>query len=199
MSRLLRLGALVLAMAALPAAARAEWQLKPFGGITFGGDTTFLNLDGAAGTPKFNLGVSTRWQGNIFGLEGDVGTTSGFFSGTGKDRLVLRSHVATFTGNVMAALPRHVAGYGLRPYAVGGLGVMHVGWYDNLAGLAYANTMSVLDVGGGATGFLSDLIGVNWDVRFFRTLRSEKAVSGVSFGPEQLSFWRATMGFAFRL
>ena len=190
---------MVLALA--PATVRAEWQVKPFGGLTFGGNTTFVDLDDVAGSPKLNLGVSTLWQGDIFGLEGDVATTPGFFSGDPKriQTLVLRSHVATVTGNVVVAMPKHIAQYGLRLYAVAGLGLMHVGIDDNLQALPFSNTLSAWDVGGGATGFLNDFVGLNWDVRFFRTLRSDKGVTGVSIGPEQLSFWRATMGLSIRL
>ena len=199
--RLLGPGILALLLALAPATARAEWQLKPFGGVTFGGSTTFVNLDNAAGKPKLNLGVSALWLGDVVGLEGDVATTAGFFSGDPKrlQTLILRSHVATVTGNVVVAMPKRIAQYGLRPYAVAGLGLMHVGFDDNVQALPFSNALSAWDVGGGGTGFLTDFVGVNWDVRIFRTLRSEKGVTGVSIGPEQLSFWRATMGFSIRL
>lgn len=193
----LRLGTLALALALAPATARAEWQVKPFGGITFGGSTTFVNLDDAAGKPKFNLGISTVWLGNVVGLEGDVATTSGFFSG--EQKLILKSHVATVTGNVVVALPKHIAQYGLRPYAVGGFGMMHIGLYDNLAALSFSDALPAWDVGGGATGFLTDFVGLNWDIRMFKTFGGQQGVSGISFGPEQLSFWRATMGLSVRL
>ncbi|MGE3956968.1 MAG: hypothetical protein AB7H96_09650 [Vicinamibacterales bacterium] len=201
MVRLLRILVLATLAALLPATARAEWQLKPFGGVTFGGDTTFVDLDRQAGKPKFNLGVSGLWLGEVLGIEGDVATTAGFFSGDSRSlqTLVLRSHVATVTGNVVVAMPRRIAQYGLRPYAVVGLGMMHVGFDDNLNALPFSNWLSAWDVGGGATGFLSDFVGVNWDVRLIRTLRTEGEATGVSVGQEKLSFWRATMGFTFRL
>jgi hypothetical protein len=199
--RSVRVGTLALFLALAPAVAHADWQIKPFGGITFGGSTTFVDLDHQAGKAKLNLGVSALWVGNVVGLEGDVATTAGFLSGNSNslDRLILRSHVATVTGNVVVALPRRMAQYSLRPYAVAGLGILQVGFDDNLRALPFSNTLSAWDVGGGATGFLTDFVGINWDVRLFRTLRPEKAVTGVSVGPEQLSFWRATMGFAIRL
>lgn len=182
-------------LALMPAAAHAELVLKPFGGITFGGSTTFVNLDDAAGKAKLNLGVSTVWLGEILGVEGDVATTAGFFSGDKK--LILRSHVATLTGNVVVALPRRIAQYGLRPYAVGGFGMMHVSLFDNVKAISFSDVIPTWDFGGGATGFLTDFVGLNWDVRMFRTLRGQ--ITGFSFGPEQLSFWRATMGVAVRL
>jgi hypothetical protein len=183
-------------LALVPATARAEWQLKPFGGITFGGDTTFVNLDQEAGKPKLNLGVSGLWQGEIFGLEGDVATTAGFFSGD--EKLILKSHVATVTGNLVVAMPKRIAQYGLRPYGVFGFGMMDVGLYDNLAALPISSVLAAWDVGGGATGFLSDFVGLNWELRYFKSM-SGKPISGQSVETEQLSFWRATMGISLRL
>ena len=201
MHRLLRSGVILLAVASVPKTANAEWQLKPFGGITFGGGTTFYSdLDKAAGKRKLNLGVSALWLGEVVGLEGDVATTAGFFSGdsASESRLILRSHVATVTGNVVVALPKRLAQYSLRPYAVGGLGAMQIGVSDQLSGLGGSIYRSAWDVGGGATGFLSDFVGVNWDVRFFKTTSGETAL-GRNLAQGTLSFWRATMGFAVRL
>lgn len=197
MRHLVRVLVLAGLVAFVPAGAEAEWQLKPFGGITFGGDTTLLiDLDFQQGKPKVNLGVSALKLGEIFGIEGDVATTAGFFS-RNPTNLVLRSHVATVTGNVVVAMPKRIAQYGLRPYAVVGAGSMHVGEYDNFSALPYSNWLPAWDVGGGATGFLSDFVGVNWDVRRFQTLGGRNTATGI--GAEKLSFWRATMGFTFRL
>jgi hypothetical protein len=54
-----------------------------------------------------------------------------------------------------------------------------------------------MDIGGGATGFLSDRLGVSWELRHFRTI-GRGGLSGTSVGPEQLAFWRATMAIAIR-
>lgn len=186
----------MLGLALAPKSAHAEWQIKPFGGITFGGSTTFVDFDNAAGEPKLNLGVSGLWQGEVLGVEGDVATTAGFFSGEGK--LILKSHVATVTGNIVVALPKRIAQYGLRPYGVVGFGMMDVGLYDNVNALPISRVLAAWDVGGGATGFLSDFVGLNWDVRYFRSA-SGNPVSGQSVASEQLSFWRVTMGISVRL
>ena len=187
---------MALALVLVPAVARAELQVKPFGGITFGGSTTFVDLDNAAGSPKLNLGVSALWQGDVLGIEGDAATTSGFF--TGKQKLFLRSHVATFSGNVVVAMPRRIAQYGLRPYGVAGLAMMQVGFFDRVAAFTFSDTLGAWDFGGGVTGFVNDYVGLNWDVRMFRTLKG-RPVAGYSVDPEQLSFWRATMGLVVRL
>ena len=201
MRRFIRLGFLFVSLAFAPATAGAEWQVKPFGGVTFGGSTTLLiDLDNQAGQPKLNLGVSGLWLGNVFGVEGDVATTAGFFSGDpSSSPLVLRSHVATVMGNAIVAMPKSISQYGLRPYAVAGLGGMHISVGDNQHAYPFASWLTAWDLGGGATGFLSDFVGLNWDVRFFKTLQSQPGGTGVSVGPGQLSFWRATMGISVRI
>ena len=201
MRRFIRLGFLFVSLAFAPATAGAEWQVKPFGGVTFGGSTTLLiDLDNQAGQPKLNLGVSGLWLGNVLGVEGDVATTAGFFSGDpSSSPLVLRSHVATVMGNAIVAMPKSISQYGLRPYAVAGLGGMHISVGDNQHAYPFASWLTAWDLGGGATGFLSDFVGLNWDVRFFKTLQSQPGGTGVSVGPGQLSFWRATMGISIRI
>ena len=184
-----------MALALAPRAAWADWQLKPFGGVTFASQSPFVDVDHVPRTPKFNLGIGTTWQGNILGIEGDVSTTSGFFRGDLQK--VIRSHVATVTGNVVVALPRRMAEYSLRPYAVAGVGVSHVSFSDGFA-VAFSDAPATWDVGGGVTGFVSKSVGVNWDVRRFQTIQSQP-VTGLVVEEGKLSFWRATMGFAFRL
>lgn len=187
----------VLALLLTPRAAGAEWQLKPFGGVTFGGDSPFVDLDGVQGDRKINLGTSLIWQGEVLGLEGDVATTSGFFGGDA--RVITRSHVATVTGNVLIALPRRIAEYSLRPYAVVGIGTAHTSFTDGSKVYEYSKALPIWDVGGGATGFISDTVGLNWDFRLIRTLRPQEPSSGEVVEKKRLSFWRLTMGFAFRL
>ena len=62
-----------------PAPAAAEWQVRPFIGFTFGGETTFVDPEKAIGTKNVVIGVSGGWLGEIFGLEADLGRAPGFF------------------------------------------------------------------------------------------------------------------------
>lgn len=194
-SRLTGVVLLSVLLVARPRPAAAEWQFKPFLGATFGGSTTFVNLDGAGGRTKFALGVSAVWLGEVLGIEAEFGRTPGYFTG---NSLVLDSGVNTLTGNLVVAVPRHLARYGLRPYVVGGAGWMGVRIGDAVNVLSVSSNKAAMDVGGGATGFFSTDFGVNWDVRYFRNIGRSGAPAGVSFGEEQLSFWRATMGFVVR-
>jgi hypothetical protein len=180
-----------------PVPAAAEWQVRPYIGFTFGGTTTFTDPEKAAGEQQAALGVSGGWLGQIFGFEGDFGLGPGFFQ-TGDSELVIESGVRTLTGNVVIALPKAMAEYGLRPYFVGGAGLIHVNIKGFIGALDVNRTLPAMNIGGGVTGFLTQRIGLNWDVRRFSTLRGEGETAGNSFGNEQLSFWRATMAVAVR-
>ena len=56
-----------------------------------------------------------------------------------------------------------------------------------------------MDVGGGVNGFLSERVGLSWEARYFRSVGG-KPLRGFSVdpGPEQLSFWRASMALVIR-
>ena len=194
----MRLSLLALALLLLPPrSASAEWQIRPFLGVTFAGGTTFVDLEQAAGHPKIAVGVNGVLLGENIGIEGDFGRTPNFFQ-SGDQHLVLGSSATTLTGNIVIALPRHLTEYTLRPYFVGGAGLMRVRIDDVLGALRVASTLPAIDVGGGATGFLTDRVGLSWDMRYFRSFSGKAEGHGLSFGAEQLSFWRANMALAIR-
>jgi hypothetical protein len=192
--RVVRLSGVLAALLLWTAPAQAELQLKPFAGVTFGGGTTLLvDLEHAVGSPNFTNGLNTNWLGEVIGFEGDVALGPGFFD-KGDQVLVFKSQLITLTGNVIVALPRRMAEYGLRPYFVAGAGIMHGTTTTSFSVLELSRNFAALDFGGGATGFFSDSFGLNWDVRQFRTV-------GASY-PEgtdaKLSFWRAAMALVYR-
>jgi len=192
-----------LALWLLPAPVAAEWQVRPYIGFSFGGATTFVDPDHAIKTQNVVMGISGGWLGEIFGLEADFGRSPGFFQtddirGPVVEHLVLTSSVTTLTGNVVVALPRRMAGYGLRPYFSGGAGLMHVNAFGKFGIELHNRSLPALSLGGGVTGFLTNRVGLNWDVRRLNTFRGEGETLGSSIGREQLSFWRATMAVALR-
>jgi hypothetical protein len=195
-------------LALAPDHASADWHIKPFFGGSFAGVTTFVDLENAAGSAKKVFGVSGVRLGEVFGVEGDFGWAPGFFQSgddtgaevpckTAATRCVVRSSVKTFTGNVVIAVPRRLTTYTLRPYFVGGAGIMHAKSELAFGALLISSRLPALDVGGGVTGFLSRRVGLGWDVRYFRSLGTGEE-RGQSIGPEQLSFWRANMAVAIR-
>lgn len=178
-------------------AAAAERQIRPFVGVTFGGGTTLLDPEKASGKANPAIGVSALIVGEIFGVEADVAHAPGFFQ-SGDSRLVLSSSVTTITGNLMVAAPHRLTEYALRPYLVGGAGMMRVQRQDYFDVFNIANVYAATDVGGGATGFITNRIGVCWEARYFRAISRKSQTSGNTFGTDELSFWRATMAIAIR-
>ncbi|MBZ5559707.1 MAG: porin family protein [Acidobacteriia bacterium] len=192
----MRVGLLVIALLLMPSArASAEWQIKPFVGTIFAGTSTFTgDLEQAAGERHVTAGVSGLFLGEVIGVEGDFGHVPRVFQSTGQ--LVLSSSATTVTGNIVVALPRRWTEYTLRPYFVGGGGVMNAQLDDKFHLFTVSSSMGAWDLGAGVTGFLSDRFGVSWDVRYFRSVGGRD--EGLSLGPEQLSFWRANMALAIR-
>jgi hypothetical protein len=187
------LGAALIGLMFVPAPASAEWQIKPFLGVTVDAATTFT-LGADVGHSRKAVGVSGMLIGEIFGVEGDIGHTPDFFGTAGG--LVISSGVTTITGNVVVAMPRHLTRYTLRPYFVGGAGTMRIK-IEDFAEVLGGDNLPTVDFGGGVCGFLTNHVGVSWDVRYFRSVGGQ-TVAGVSIGPEQLSFWRANMALAIR-
>ena len=56
-----------------PRPAVAEWQFKPFLGVTFGGSTSFVDLEQAVGEAHAAIGVTALLIGETFGVEADLG------------------------------------------------------------------------------------------------------------------------------
>jgi hypothetical protein len=190
---------LLLVLFLLPAGrASAEWQFKPWLGTTFAASTTFLDLDQGASVRHVAVGITAVKLGEVFGIEGDVAHMPAFFqSGGPYSKLVLGSSVSTVTGNLVVAVPRHWTEYTLRPYFVGGAGLISAREdYAPPGTLSVSSNLAAWDIGAGVTGFLSDRFGVSWDVRRFRSVGGQDR--GLSTGPEQLSFWRANMALAIR-
>jgi hypothetical protein len=199
----MRLRLLALAVLALaPAHASAEWQVKPFLGLTFGGGTTIIDHEEAVGERNLAVGVGVTWLGEILGIEADVGYAPGFFD-SGEKPLVARSGVTTLTGSVVVALPRRMTEYTLRPYLVGGFGLMRVSIDDlgegNVVGELLRSRLPAINVGGGVTGFVTRRVGVSWDLRYFRNAGGTVPLGLLIRGTTpRLSFWRANMAMALR-
>ena len=190
-----RTAGLVAGLLLMTARANAEdRQLRPFIGATFGGGTTFVELD--RGKAKLAVGIGAVFLGEVFGAEVDLADAPGFFE-SGDNHLVIGSRVTTLTGNVVVAVPRRLSEYALRPYVVGGGGLMRVRTTTSLNVFDVSRLFPAFDVGVGVVGFLTNRMGVCWEIRRFQTV-DRNTGNGVSFGEEQLSFWRASMAVAIR-
>jgi hypothetical protein len=179
-----------------PAYASADWILTPFIGLKMGGDTNFVDLDQGAGATKLTLGGSVGLLGDgVLGVEADFGYSPRFFE-TATRGLVFRSAVTTLTGNVILTTPRELTRESLRPYFVGGLGLMRA-TIDYVAGVFQVDSNLLgLSVGGGAIGAITARTSLRFDVRHFKNISKEDV--GVGFGTTRLGFWRLTAGLTLR-
>jgi hypothetical protein len=196
----------------VPVKASAEWHLKPFLGFSFEPSTTLeADIEHAAGltlgpdvesqASNVMFGAGVTLLGDVFGVEGEWTQAPGFFQ-TRDQILVTSSSAQTLTGSLIIAMPRRIAQYSLRPYLVAGAGIMRLRSDPApTSAIPIEDTLAAIDVGGGATGFFNERVGVGWDLRYFRSVGGEVTgdpiitTDGLA---KQLSFWRANMALVLR-
>lgn len=187
----------------LPARASAEWQFAPFVGRTFNAATTLIELEpGATEEAHWNFGGAVTLIGDSpLGVEGYFVRTPGFFQSSASQcnisTCIRSSRTYAFMGNVVLATPRHWNRYGLRPFISGGIGLLHASREIAPDPLPLDLNLLGMNLGGGAVGFLTDRVGVRFDLRYFRKIQgpdeSELEVP-ISFGPIRLRYWTASIG-----
>lgn len=180
--------------------ARGEWHLTPIVGLTFLGDTTIVDLEDATGKVHWTYGgAATLLGAGPVGVEGIFLFTPGFFQ-RDEVSLVRSSRSLALMGNVVLTTPRRWAQYGLRPFLSGGLGLLHASFteFPPLDVFPVSENLLGYNVGGGATGFITDRTGLRFDLRFFSQLRPGDE-GGIAFGRVRLRYWTASVGVAFRL
>lgn len=182
-----------------PSTAAADWLLSPFVGFRFGAATTLIFVleppEGRAFTWGVSGGVLTD---GVLGLEVDFSYVPGFFDAP----LSASSRVITLSGNAILTLPLSATTYGLRPYATGGLGLMHASsrGVSSLGEILLVDSnFLAVNIGGGAIGPVSPRSSLRFDLRYFRNTRTdEDAVVRPGAAGAQLSFWRASVGLTLR-
>lgn len=189
-------------LSAWPVEVRADVLVTPFLGSAFAGRTR-LPLFGVAPadtnlSKSLVVGVAGIWMGpGIVGLEGEVASAPGFFE-TADARPFVSSNFTTVSGSLIVTAPLSVTRESLRPYVVGGLGLLHVGLADRLNILPVDRNLLALNLGGGAIGMLNERAGIRFDLRHTRSVRDDQVPAGQSQGRVRLSYWRATIGVTIR-
>jgi len=188
----------------LPAAGRADILFTPFVGGNLGGSVTsrFADFVGDQSRTTFGGSLATM-SGGIFGIEGDLGFTPKFF-GTdvelgGVPISVAKNNVLTAMGNLTIGVPlQSHGGPGIRPYAVGGIGLIRQ-QFDVVGGLSgYTANDLGYNVGGGVLIFPSAHVGIRGDVRYFRSVGANTVSDLLDLQPGAFNFTRATVGVTFR-
>lgn len=196
MSLRLRVGLVLLWCLMAAAPVYADWYATPFIGVTFGAVSDFVALSNETGKKKLTFGGSVMQLGSgVLGIEGDFSRTNGFF----EPGLIpaLKSNVTTLMGNVVIAVPLRVTGYGLRPYASGGPGLMRASQSEPVEVVTFHRNLFALNLGGGFIGLVSDKRGVRFDLRYFRNIRTVGEGSLTENRPT-LGFWRGSVGVIFK-
>jgi hypothetical protein len=98
----------------------------------------------------------------------------------------------------MLALPLSVTRESLRPYVVSGLGWMHASAGDLIGFSPVNNDFLALSLGVGAVGFLTDVTGLRFDLRYVKSVSSGDTSNLNPGEVARLQFWRATVGFVIR-
>ena len=196
--------ACVLLLAA-PATARADFFVVPFLGMKFGGSTSIVDLELASAKKKLVLGVAgMKIDARMIGYEVEFGNVTGYFSNeeVAMERPLMKtgSYVSDLTGSVVLSLPPGATRGGLRPYVVLGGGLIHAEAEDVFEIFQVRRTMPAIVLGGGATGLITNNVGVRFDLRYLRSLsRHDPSIggSGQSVG-QRIDYWRFTLGLLLR-
>jgi hypothetical protein len=188
---------LLVVLCGSPRETRADYLFMPFIGGTFARETVFnIGVEQGEGSTHVIFGGSVSWlSAGILGVEGEFAYAPRFFEDDNPSSDIVGSNLFTLTGNVIVAVPLSVSEYSLRPYAIGGVGLIHSGISYVLQAPIDDNSMG-FNVGGGAIGFLTRRTGVRFELRHFRTFAREPSDFG-DVAP-RVGFWRFTVGVVIR-
>lgn len=200
MTRLRTLLFVLTSLLIAPAPARADFFVVPFMGVKFGGSTSIVDLELAAGKKKLVLGVAAmKIDARMLGYEVELGNIGGFFDNEDfalSTPLVKNgSYVTDLTGSVVLSLPPGATAGGLRPYAVIGGGLIHAEAEDFLELFQVRRTVPAINLGIGAIGLLTNNVGVRFDARHLRSLAKDAPVGLVG---RRIAYSRFTVGLLLR-
>jgi opacity protein-like surface antigen len=196
------------ALAAAPRSASADWLVTPFVGWNFSGSADVNGNGGVSFENQFehklDYGVSLASMGaGAVGFEVDFGYSPNFFETSASSNNAFQftndSNVVTLTGNVIVGAPIGGHGGSIRPYVVGGVGLIrsHV---QDLPGVFDAESKNDFgfDLGGGVMGFFAQNIGLRGDFRYFRSFRGSNSDTVTGLALSDFHFWRGSAGVTFK-
>ena len=189
---------------ATPVNASAELFAVPFMGVKFGGGTSIADLEFAAGKTTFTLGGAImNIDDGLLGYEASFGYVLGYFDGDDRELGPLvapGSFVIDGTASAIFSAPPRWTGYGLRPYAQAGGGLVHAQVADTpIRVFQFRRTMPVITVGVGAVGLFTNNVGLRFDVRYVRSLSLTTDGESLESVGRRISFSRFTVGLFLRL
>ena len=183
-----------------PLTAHAELFFTPFAGVKFGGSTSIVDLEFAAAKKKFSMGAAVlAVDDGILGYELSFGYLPGYFEADDAPLPLVKtgSFVVDLIGSALLSLPPSFTGGGLRPYAALGAGLVHAQAADLFDTFQVRRTVPVASVGGGATGLLTNSVGVRFDYRYIRSLTTDDG--SLAHVGRRIGYSRITIGLFLRL
>jgi opacity protein-like surface antigen len=168
----------------------AEWLLTPFIGLTAGGRTGYFDPDDAVSRTKPAFGVAVTRVWGRFAAEGEIAGVPGFFT-AGDGGLITSSSLLSVSGNVIITQPFLS---GLKPYAVAGIGAIHVRVQDTADVFSVSEWQPLFTLGGGVLVPVTRHLRVRGDARYRFSRRSDGAGSTIGFGTLYVDFWRISAG-----
>ena len=198
-----------------PKPGSGEWHFTPLFGVTFGGSTTFVDLQHGTGKAHVDFGGAvSRFGQGVVGVEGIVIYTSHFFEsdepldpvGPPPAFAIAKSYALSAMGNVVLTVPKRWTEYFLRPYVSGGFGMLRAVSIDQPTSpqveslFLVESNQPAFNIGGGAIGFLSQGTGVRFDFRYHGGLRHDPGKDAESVvGPDlHLRYMTAQIGLVIR-
>jgi len=173
-----------------PMPARADGFFVPWVGSGFGsniknGQTTVGVSAGSMGAGIVGGEADFGWSPSFFGSQSDFGNNT----------------VMNLMGNLILGVPvggQH--GMGIRPYAVGGIGVIRTQIDGGtVAKVSSSDNQFGWDAGAGVMGYFANHIGIRGDLRYLRATHAlNTGVSAVDLNGNTLHYWRASIGVLFR-
>ena len=179
------------------ARAQADWLVMPYFGLKFAGSTAFFDLEQAEGEIKNVFGGSAAWLGSgVIGVEADFAFIPGYFERKNVEPFWTSSYVLSFGGNAILTMPLSVTREGLRPYLVGGFGLLRASADDILGTNPIDSVMPAITFGGGALGMLSASAGVRFDLRYQRSVGTGEDL--LAQEGSRLTLFRASVAYVRR-
>ena len=188
----MKVAILTVALLMLPALARAEWTVKGFAGLTYGGSHGFVDLDGTSGRSKPVFGGAIGWRASSIGVDLEVASDPKRLKGSSD--LVVTGRATSLMVNATWTMPLRLGP--IRTYLTGGIGSVRVAYEDSLDAFTSTTTLAAANIGGGVLIPATPRIEFVADIRYLRTRYGDSSPGG--FGEPYLAYWRAIAGLLFR-
>ena len=177
-----------------------ELFAAPYMGLKFGGGTSIVDLELAAGKKTVTLGGSVVMLGaGVLGYEADFGYLPSYFENDSSQPLIKPgSYVIDLSGGVIVALPDRVTRGGLRPYVALGAGLINAQAADILQIFQVRRTVPAFKIGVGAQALLlTNNVGIRFDLRHVRSFTGDDG--SLARVGRRISYSRLTVGLLLRL